>query len=101
MKKGWGYGKHSLSAGERLYRHSQKIIDNDQITVYQGTVIFNGFIDVKIILSKINSTKRVKMHYRGDTFQAKIFDVSHCRNKKEICKYVDDVLLEKYFYDCY
>lgn len=101
MRKGWGYGKNYLSEGERLYNSSIKIIDDNIKTVYKGTVIYIGYIDVEIILFKNSNIKRIRMRYQGDNTLAKIYDVSHCKNKKAICKYIDDVLLDKYFNDAY
>lgn len=101
MRKGWGYGKNYLSAGERLYNSSIKVIDDDIKTVYRGTIIYIGYIDVEIIIFKNSNIKRVRMRYQGDNTLAKIYDVSHCKSKKAICKYIDDVLLDKYFNDAY
>lgn len=101
MQKGWGYGKNYLSAGERLYNSSIKIIDDNIKTVYKGTVIYIGYIDVEIIIFKNSNIKRVRMRYQGDNTLSKIYDVSHCNSKKAICKYIDDVLLDKYFDEVY
>ena len=101
MRKGWGYGKNYLSAGERLYNSSIKTIDNDKMTVYKGSIIYIGYIDVEIIIFKNSNIKRVRMRYQGDNTLAKIYDVSHCKSKKAICKYIDDVLLDKYFNEAY
>lgn len=101
MGKGWGYGKSSLSPGEILYNTSSKIVNNDSMIVYQGRILNFGYIDVKIIISKTYNTKRVKMRYEGENTLPKIYDVSHCKNKKEICQYVNDVLLSQYFNDAY
>jgi len=101
LRKGWGYGKNYLSAGERLYNSSIKIIDDDKMTVYKGTVIHMCYIDVEIIMFKNSNIKRVRMRYQGDNTLSKIYDVSHCKSKKVICKYIDDVLLDKYFDEAY
>ena len=101
MQKGWGYGKNYLSEGERLYNSSIKIIDDNIKTVYKGTVIYIGYINVEIIILKNSNIKRVRMRYQGDNTLSKIYDVSHCKSKKAICKYIDDVLLDKYFNEAY
>ena len=101
MRNGWGYGKNYLSQGERLYNSSIKIIDDNIKTVYKGTVVYIGYIDVEIIIFKNSNIKRVRMRYQGDNTLSKIYDVSHCNSKKAICKYIDDVLLDKYFNDAY
>jgi len=101
LRNGWGYGKNYLSEGERLYNSSIKIIDDNIKTVYKGTVIYIGYIDVEIILFKNGNIKRVRMRYQGDNILSKIYDVSHCKSKKDICKYIDNVLLDKYFNDAY
>lgn len=101
MRKGWGYSKNYLSQGERLYNSSIKIIDDDKKTVYKGTVIYIGYIDIEIILFKNSNIKRVRMRYQGDNTLSKIYDVSHCNSKKAICKYINDVLLDKYFNEAY
>ena len=101
MRNGWGYGKNYLSAGERLYNSSIKTIDNDKMTVYKGTVIYIGYIDVEIIMFKNSNIKRVRMRYQGNNTLVKIYDASRCKNKKAICKYIDDVLLDKYFNEAY
>ena len=82
MCKGWGYGKNYLSQGERLYNSSIKTIDNDKMTVYKGSIIYIGYIDVEIIIFKNSNIKRVRMRYQGDNTLTKIYDVSYCKNKK-------------------
>jgi len=59
LRKGWGYGKNYLSQGGRLYDSSIKTIDNDKMTVYKGSVIYMGYIDVEIIIFKNSNIKRV------------------------------------------
>ena len=101
MRKGWGYGKNYLSAGERLYNSSIKTIDNDKMTVYKGSVIYIGYINVEIIIFKNSNIKRVRMRYQGNNTLTKIYDVSHCNSKKAICNYINDILLDKYFNEAY
>jgi len=101
LRNGWGYGKNYLSEGERLYNSSIKIIDDNIKTVYKGTVIYIGYIDIEIILFKNSNIKRVRMRYQGDNTLSKIYDVSHCNSKKAICKYINDILLNEYFNEAY
>lgn len=100
MGKGWGYGKNTLSQGDILYNTAIKE-QTERFTIYKGKVLYIGYINITILISNINNIKRVIMKYEGENKIQKIYDVSQCNNKKEICKYIDNVLLEQYFNDAY
>lgn len=100
MGKGWGYGKNKASQGDIFYNCCTKET-TDQYIIYRGRVLYFGYIDIKILISNINNTKRIIMKYEGTNKKQKVYDVSHCNNKKEICKYIDNVLLDQYFNDAY
>ncbi len=62
MGKGWGYGKQN----ELLSYNKFKIkFENESIKVYEASIIYMGYLTIKIIHNKTNKDKNIILKYEN------------------------------------
>lgn len=93
MGKGWGYGKNSRSVSDIIYSSSLHF-KNDNMKVYKCNLTYFGYLAITIIMSLKKNTIIIKQ----DNYKAISFDASHLKTKKEIAKYIQNEILEKFYF---
>lgn len=93
MGKGWGYGKNSRSPADIIY-NSCLHFKSDTMKVYKCNLVYFGYLTITIIISPKRNTIVIKQ----ENYKSISYDVSFLKTKKEISIYIQDTILEKYYY---
>lgn len=98
MKRGWGYGKQTMSLADKIRTGKIVKFESDTVKVYEYSLNDNSTyfktITIKYIMKK--DTKKKTIVFTG-LYKAMNYDVSNLKNQKDIFDYVANVLFDKYF----
>lgn len=91
MGKGWGYGKNYDIL---TYNSFNIVYDDDKIKVYNANIIYIGYLNIKIILTKNTKDKRVILKYEGR--QSRYYDYNNI-GLKDLISEIKNKLLDDYW----
>lgn len=87
----WGYRRNSSTA-DKIYS-APKVFQNEDMKVYKCNITDLGYLQITIIKRVSRSTVAIKSSSKSTNF-----DTSHLKTKKEIARYIQDKLLDKFHF---
>lgn len=98
MKRGWGYGKQSMSLADKMRTRKAVKFESETMKVYEYTwndyTTYHNDVTVKYINNK--EKKRKTIVFSG-LHKAKNYNVTNLKNQTEIFNHTAEVLFQDYF----
>jgi|GEM_PF-3659567 len=98
MKKGWGYGKQSMSLNDKIKNGKVLKFENNNMKVYEYILNASAhtyFKDITIKYINNLNTKKKTIVLNG-LYKSINYDCSKCKNQNELFEYVANTLIDLY-----